>query len=241
MYFRVHKRPKSTQLLLLMPNFFDIDAIFFIVWGYRMSYLEFFGVVSGAVAVWLSARANVWSWPIGAASVVLFFFLFYQIQLYPDMLLQVFFFVTNLQGWWRWTHPKPGEAGRHNELKISRMPTRQLVTWSVSGLLATVLLGTFASNLHTLFPILFSQPSSFPYLDSLTTTMSVVATFLMIQKRVECWYVWLLVDIVLTYVYYAKDVKFVAAEYFVFCFIALQGAWFWTREYRSYRDLQPVG
>lgn len=220
-----------------MPQFFDINSVFFTVWGYNMSYLEFFGVISGGVAVWLSARANVWSWPIGAASVVLFFFLFYQIQLYPDMFLQVFFFITNLQGWWRWTHPKPGEETLQSQLKISRMPTRQLIVWSVGGMAATVLLGTFASNLHTLFPVMFSKPSAFPYIDSFTTAMSVVATFMMIQKRVECWYVWLLVDVVLTYVYYVKDVKLVAAEYFVFCFIALQGALYWTREYRSYRPL----
>ncbi|TAE28643.1 MAG: nicotinamide riboside transporter PnuC [Cytophagales bacterium] len=220
-----------------MTDFFDINTVFFVLWGYNMSYLEFFGVVSGAVAVWLSARANVWSWPIGAASVVLFFFLFYQIQLYPDMFLQVFFFVTNLQGWWRWTHPKLGEETLQKELKISQTPPQQFILWSAGGLLATGLLGTFASNLHTLFPMVFSQPSSFPYLDSFTTTMSIVATFLMIQKRVECWYVWLLIDVVLTYVYWAKDVRFVAAEYFVFCFIALQGAWYWTREYRSYSGL----
>jgi nicotinamide mononucleotide transporter len=226
-----------------MPNFFDINSIIFSVWGYAMSYLEFFGVITGAVAVWLSSRANVWSWPIGAVSVVLFFFLFYQIQLYPDMFLQVFFFVTNLQGWWRWTHPKPGEeilqqSANQGELKITRMPPRQLLTWTLGGLVSTVLLGTFASNLHTLFPVVFSKPSAFPYVDSFTTTMSVVATFLMIQKRVECWYVWLVVDIVLTYVYYAKDVKLVAAEYLVFCFIAVQGAWHWTREYSGYDELK---
>ncbi|KAB7732165.1 nicotinamide riboside transporter PnuC [Rudanella paleaurantiibacter] len=226
-----------------MPNIFDISSIFFTIWGYPMSYLEFFGVVTGGVAVWLSTQGNVWSWPVGAVSVVLFFFLFYQIQLYPDMFLQVFFLVTNLQGWWRWTHPKPDEAIQEGtkhvgELKISRTPTRQLVIWSSAGLLATGLLGTFANNLHTLFPVLFSQPSAFPYIDSFTTTMSVVATFLMIQKRVECWYVWLVVDIVLTYIYYVKDVKLVAAEYLVFCFVALQGAWLWTREYQSYRQLE---
>lgn len=209
-----------------------------------MSYLEFFGVISGAVAVWLSARASVWSWPIGAGSVVLFFFLFYQIQLYPDMFLQVFFFVTNLQGWWRWTHPRTGEtvlpqsstrqSDTSQELRISRTPGRQFVTWLVAGGIATVVLGTFASNLHEWFPVVFSKPSAFPYVDSFTTVMSIVATFLMIEKRVECWYVWLGVDVILTYVYFVKDVKLVGAEYFVFCFIALVGAWNWTRTYRTY-------
>ena len=217
-----------------MPNIFDIDSIFFTLWDYQMSYLEFLGAVTGAVAVWLSARAHVWSWPIGAVSVALFFFLFFQIQLYPDMFLQVFFFVTNLQGWWRWTHPNRNEKDNNDELRISRMSTRQVIVWSAAGLVATILLGSFAQNLNTWFPVLFNKPSAFPYLDSFTTTMSIVATFMMIQKKVECWYVWLLVDVILTYIYYVKGVKLVAFEYGIFCFVALQGAWHWTREYQQY-------
>lgn len=223
-----------------MSHLFDIDAIFFTVLGYPMSYLEFLGVISGAVAVGLSARANVWSWPIGVVNVVLFFFLFFQIQLYPDMLLQVFFFVTNLMGWWTWTHPSPDEAvpknaGTSQELRITRTPVSNLAIWSAAGLVATAVLGTFARNLNTLFPLVFSKPSAFPYIDSFTTVMSVVATFLMVRKRVECWYVWLLVDLVLTYVYYVKGVRFVALEYAVFCVIALFGAFNWTRQYQRYR------
>ena len=60
-----------------------------------------------------------------------------------------------------------------------------------------------------------------------------------IRDRVECWYVWLLVDLILTYVYFIKGVKLVAIEYFVFCFIAAWGAYHWTQEYRSYA-LQPL-
>ena len=230
---------KGNTQLILMPNFFDIDALFFTVWGYGMSYLEFFGVASGAVAVWLSARGNVWSWVIGAVSVVLFFFLFFQIQLYPDMFLQVFFFITNLQGWWRWTHPKPGEENSDQQLSISQTPAGQLMSWGGVCLTATAALGTFALNLHTLFPVVFSQPSAFPYVDSFTTVMSIAATFLMIEKRVECWYVWLLIDLILTYVYFIKGVKLVSAEYFVFCFVALYGAWNWTRQYQK-NLVQPI-
>lgn len=215
-------------------DFFSIDFIFFEVWGYPMSYLEFFGTLAGGVAVWLAARANIWSWPLGLINVTLFFFLFFQVQLYPDMFLQVFFFVTNLMGWWRWSHPKPEEEDRKHELRISFMPAIQLILFSTIGLVCTLLMGNLASRLHEWLPEIFSRPSAFPYLDSFVTVMSIVATFLMIQKKIECWAIWILVDLVATALYFSKGIKFVGIEYLAFCFIAAFGLWRWHKEYKSY-------
>ncbi len=215
-------------------EFFDIDNIFFTVLSYPMSYLEFFGTVAGAIAVWLSARANVLGWPIGIINVVLFFFLFYQVRLYPDMLLQSFFFVTNLMGWWRWTHPQSHEADRKRELRVSYMRRGQILWVTLAGLIGTLLLGTFADRIHLIFPSVFPEPSAFPYLDSFVTVMSVVTTFLMIQKKVEAWIFWIIIDVLATCLYFAKDIRFVALEYAVFCFIAAFGLWNWVREYKSY-------
>lgn len=199
-----------------------------------MSYLEFFGTVAGAIAVWLSAKANIWSWPIGLINVTLFFFLFYQVQLYPDMFLQLFFFVTNLIGWWRWKHPEKSEEDKKHELKVSYMSKRWLVIFFVIGIAGTVVFGTLAKNLHEFFPVLFSQPSAFPYADSFVTVMSVIATYLMVQKKVECWAVWLLVDAIACYLYFVKQIKFVGIEYLIFCFLAAFGLWNWIREFRKY-------
>lgn len=217
-----------------MISFFDINKIFFELWSYQMSYIEFFGTIAGFIAVFLASRANIWSWPIGLINVTLFFFLFYQVQLYPDMFLQVFFFVTNVMGWWRWLHPAPGEEDRKKELKVSYMKTPQLVLLSVSGLAATFIVGSMASRLHEWFPIVFGRPSAFPYLDSFVTVMSIITTFLMIQKKIESWILWILIDIVATYMYFAKGIKFVGFEYLVFCFIAAYGLWNWMQEHKSY-------
>jgi nicotinamide mononucleotide transporter len=215
-------------------SFFNINNIFFEIWGYEMSYLEFFGTMAGFVAVWLASRANIWSWPIGLINVTLFFFLFYQVQLYPDMFLQIFFFITNLMGWWRWANPKSYEEDRKKELKVSYMPVRLLVILSFIGLIGTFLSGSMASRLHEWFPVVFNKPSAFPYLDSFVTVMSIITTFLMIQKKIESWIIWIIVDVVATYMYFMKGIKFVGIEYLVFCFIAAYGLWNWTREYRSY-------
>ncbi len=215
-------------------SFFDLTNIFFEIWGYEMSYLEFFGTIAGGVAVWLAAKANIWSWPLGLINVTLFFFLFFQVQLYPDMFLQAFFFVTNLMGWWRWSHPKKEEADKKQELKISWMDKKHLILVLAIGIAGTFVMGSFASRLHEFFPTLFGKPSAFPYLDSFVTVMSIITTFLMIQKKIECWIFWIVIDIIATYMYFMKGIKFVGLEYLVFCFIATFGLLNWIKEYKSY-------
>jgi nicotinamide mononucleotide transporter len=213
-------------------EFFDIKNIFFVILGYKMSHLEFWATLTGLVAVILSARGNVWSWVIGLVNVILAAVMFYQIQLYPDVFLQGFFFVTNIIGWWQWKYPKTGEENKHKELKISSLSQEDFLYFSMIGMIGTALLGSLSKNLHELVPMLFQEPSAFPYMDSFTTVMSIFATFLLIRKKVEAWWVWLAVDVISTYMYYVKDIKIYSILYFIFCIIALVGAISWTREYR---------
>jgi nicotinamide mononucleotide transporter len=215
-------------------SFFDHRSVFFSLLGYPMSYLEFFGTLAGGVAVWLSAYGNIWSWSIGIINVVLFFFLFYQVQLYPDMFLQVFFFITNLIGWWRWAHPRPGEEDRRKELRVSWMPMRRTIAIAVITMTGALVFGTFASNLHEIVPSLFPLPSAYPYFDSFVMTVSIAATYLMVEKKVECWAAWIVADVVATYLYFAKGILIVGIEYFVFCLIAAFGLWRWHREANAY-------
>lgn len=221
--------------------FFSIDNIFFEILGYPMSYLEFFGTIAGFIAVGLSARAHIWNWPIGIVNVVLFFFLFYQVQLYPDMFLQAFFLVTNIIGWWRWAHPSPGEEDRKKELRVSFMGLSHFLILFGAGVMGTWAFGSFAENLHELLPALFSKPSAFPYLDSFVTVMSITTTFFVIQKKIESWIVWIIVDAIAAYMYYVKEIKFVSLQYFIFCFIAAFGLWHWIWEYRGYQRIKTNG
>lgn len=218
-------------------EFFDIKNIFITILGYKMSYLEFWATLSGLIAVILSARGNVWSWVIGLVNVILAAVMFYQIDLYPDVFLQGFFFVTNIIGWWQWKFPKPGEENKRNELKITKLSPMNFLYFTMIGMIGTALLGSLAKNLHELAPMLFQRPSAFPYMDSFTTVMSIFATFLLIRKKVEAWWIWLAVDVISTYMYYVKDIKVYAILYFVFCIIALVGAISWTIEYQKSQKL----
>ena len=199
-----------------------------------MSYIEFFGVITGLAATWLSAKANIISWPVGIVNVLLSFWLYYQVHLYPDMMLQIFFLVTNILGWWRWSHPKDFEADSRKQLRVSFMRRNQLLFTIGMAVLGTFLLGTFASRLHTWLPALFSAPSAYPFVDAFIMIMSILATFYMIQKKIECWIIWLLADIVAAILYFVKGIKFYSLEYGIFTVIVTFGLLHWIRVHRSY-------
>lgn len=221
--------------ILFIPAIFDINNIFFEIWSYPMSHLEFWATITGGVAVWLSAKENVWSWILGLVNVVLAYMLFFQIHLYPDMFLQVFFFITNLIGFYLWKFPRAELANTNNELRITKIPLKPLWGLIIVGFLGTIIMGSFSSRLHSFFPLVFSVPSAFPYMDSFTTVMSIIATFMLVKKKVEAWWTWLAIDILSTYMYFVKDVKLYSLLYAVFCLIALVGAIEWTRKYKAYR------
>lgn len=194
-----------------------------------MSYLEFFGVITGLLAVGLSAFEYIANWVVGLVSVVLMGILFYQIQLYPDLFLQVFYFITNLIGWWHWAHPKKHEENQHQQLHVSKMKTSSYGYMAIAIGVTTCILGFFSNHLHIILPQLFSQPSSYPYIDSFTTILSVFATFLLIRKKIEAWAIWIVVDVICTIIYYLKEVKFLSLEYLIFTIIAIFGFIRWQK------------
>jgi nicotinamide mononucleotide transporter len=77
-----------------IAHFFDINTTFFTVLSYPMSYIEFFGTVFNILCVRLVSRNKISNWPIGILGVILYIFLFYQIQLYADLIEQGYFLIT---------------------------------------------------------------------------------------------------------------------------------------------------
>lgn len=211
-------------------QFLDIDNIFFTVWGYPMSYVEFIGTALNIICVYLAAKANKLNWPIGIVASVLYIALFYQIQLYSDLGEQIYFVITGFYGWWLWTK---GKNKIKEELAIGYNGLRVNIGYLFAIVFGTLALTEFMKNINIFFPEIFALPAAYPFWDALTTVMSFVATILMAKKRVECWYLWILVDVIGIQLYYAKDVKFIALEYVIFLALAVGGGLDWRKKYEK--------
>lgn len=221
-------------MINIILNFFNINNTFFTLWDYPMSYLEFFGTLLNILCVYLVAKKNIWSWPIGIIATILFGILFYQIQLYSDFFEQIYFLITGFWGWWLWQKMKDQKLEKNKISVNKRSLNLALIALTIIG---TFGLGYFMSNIHLYFPALFPIAASFAYLDAFTTVMSFVANMLLAYKRVESWLLWILVDIIGIWLYFVKDVKFVSLLYVIFLINALYGLYVWYKDYQKTKKL----
>ncbi|MFZ5814188.1 MAG: nicotinamide riboside transporter PnuC [Bacillota bacterium] len=218
-----------------MAVLFDIDYVLLTIWDYPLSLAELLGTLFGLWSVWLAARGRVANYPVGLVNILFFFVIFYQVQMYSDVLLQVYFFIVSLYGWWRWARPRPHEATATHELKISTNSPAANLAGLVLIALGVYGLGTLMRSIHLLLPALFPEPAAFPYYDAFTTVASMAAMYLLARKRLESWVLWVVVDAFCIVLYYLKGIRLISLEYVVFLFIAAFGLWSWLREYRSYQ------
>lgn len=207
-------------------NLLSIDAIAFTFLGYHMSYIELVGTVLYLWSVWLIARRNILTWPVGIVSVVLYMILFYQIQLYSDVIEQIYYLAASVYGWWFWRRSSQDE-GKAAGMGFS--PRRTLLLTVGPTLALSLLAGWLIADIHNLLPRLFPTPASFPYLDALTTVMSFTAMWLMARKRTESWYYWIVVNVIGIGLYYAKDVKLISLLYVILLVLAFRGLVEWRR------------
>jgi nicotinamide mononucleotide transporter len=206
---------------------FSIDYIILEVAGYPLSLIELLGTLSGLISVWLATRTSILTWPTGIVNEAFFFVLFFQVQLYSDMVLQVFFFVVSVYGWINWRN-KTGEEKRGISLLSGQWRLIYLAIL-VGGTLA---LGLVMSRIHLWLPAQFPLPAAFPYPDAFTTTASVLATVLLARKCLESWWLWIAVDAVAVCLYFLKEINFVAVEYLIFLGLATWGLLNWRKEWR---------
>ena len=213
---------------------FNINNTLFSLWGYDMSYLEFFGTVLNLISVYLVTRNNIWTWPIGNIAVILFAILFFQIQLYSDLFEQIYFLITGFYGWWVWVSLKKQAAAQLSDRSIRLNSQFSNGIYLAIIIVGTIALGYFTSHIHEYFPTVFIMPASYPYLDAFTTVMSFAATILMVHKKIECWYLWVTVDVIGIWLYFAKGVVFVSFLYLVFLIMASYGLYNWRSLMRKY-------
>jgi nicotinamide mononucleotide transporter len=179
------------------------------------NYIEFAAMLSGVLNVYLVTRINIWNWFFGIITVTLYAYLFYSVGLYADMSLQVVYLALQFYGWQQWQD----EDNVFHTLKIKKTPR-----WLWLFLLAAILF-LFISLSYLLEHY---TDSSTVKLDALTTAISLIAQWMMCKKRLENWWLWMVVDTIYLEMYWEKQLYMTCVLYFIYLILCIVGYKTWS-------------
>lgn len=177
--------------------------------------LEIAANAFNATSIVLAGRNSVHTWWTGIIGCTLFAFVFFGVQLYADVTLQLFFISTSVTGWLGWAK---GIRGRPMKVRHTRL--RVVAALAALGVLVTVGYGSLLRA--------FTDAAA-PFFDSVVLAFSVLGQFLLVARRVESWWCWLLVNTVAVPLFISRGLYVSAGLYVAFWLNAVISLPHWYR------------
>jgi nicotinamide mononucleotide transporter len=179
----------------------------------RSHWIEVAGWSTTFLGIWLTTRRSLLCWPITLAADVLYLVVFYQARLLSDALLQVFFIVFTIYGWWNWS-----QGVRHEgEVRVARLAPFNAIAAVVAGIAGTFILATITKRLH----------AALPYLDASLACFSLVGSWWQARRNIANWWLWIVVDVLYVGEYLYKDLWLTATLYAALVGLAILGLLQW--------------
>lgn len=181
------------------------------------NYVEIAGAVLGLIFLYLEIKENVWLWPVGLISSIFYVLVFFSAKLYAEMGLQVYYVAISIYGWYKWLR---GKDASHHQLPIVRITA----TLAVKVALAIVLFYIVVAYL-----LVCHSDSLVPYLDSVTASLSIVATWMLAKKILEQWWLWVIANFVSLCLLWWKGLYPSVVLYFFLTVMSVVGYFTWKK------------
>ena len=183
-------------------------------------WIELTAACLGALSVYLMTQQKPAAWPIGLVMVLLYIWIFYDARLYSEMLLQIIYVILQIYGWWQWLRGGSQQQGR----AVSSLSSVGISQGLLIGASITLALG-FAMSQYT--------DANLPWLDAALTGFSLVAQYWMAQKRLQCWLLWIVLDIIYVGMFITAELYLTAVLYMAFTALAVYGWLEWRLSLRQ--------
>ncbi|MEG2612057.1 MAG: nicotinamide riboside transporter PnuC [Alistipes sp.] len=185
-----------------------------------MQELEIIGTLIGLFYLYFEYKASIWLWATSIVMPAIYIFVYYDAGFYADMGINVYYLLASGYGWAMWVHKTRGNNQPTTERRISSMPAAR---WLPLGAISLLFFGVIA------FILIQFTDSTVPYGDSFTTALSIVGLWMLAQKYVEQWLVWVAVDVVCAGLYFYKELYPTAILYALYTVVAVFGYFKWVR------------
>ena len=188
--------------------------------------LEVFAVIFGFISVWYSKNNNVLVFPTGLINTSIFVYLLFKWELLGDMLINAYYFIISIYGWYYWTR----KSKKQNYTPITFLNSKDIKVVLIIALSSAI----FVSLMYSYFDKWSGVVS---YIDILTTSIFFIGMWLMARRKIESWIFWIVGDVISVPLYFYKGLTFTSFQYFIFTFIAIAGYYKWKA---IYNKNQPI-
>ena len=181
--------------------------------------LELLATITGVASVIFAILRRIWVYPVGIISTGLYTYLLFQWGLYGDMLINAYYTIMSLYGWWAWLQVE--EFVEKENLNQNYVLTQVLICL-IGGFILVVSIYYFKYDSIQNIPFI-------NWIDAFCTSLFLVAMFLMAKKRLENWLFWILGNALATYLFYIKEYTITSIQYCVFLMLAIIGWFVWRK------------
>ena len=181
--------------------------------------LEIIGTIFGLLSVLFSKRDNILVFPTGIISTSIFVYILLVYSLLGDMLINAYYFIMSIVGWYVWTRKVDGDKF----IPITKLSTRKEYIKCAIIFISTLV---FVCLIYFYFEKWNSWTA---YVDTLTTGIFFVGMWLMAKKKIENWIFWIIGDIISVPLYLVKGLVFSSFQYLIFTVIAIYGYRAWRK------------
>ncbi|MBC3809078.1 nicotinamide mononucleotide transporter [Undibacterium seohonense] len=185
-------------------------------WGLQTTPLELLSFLLSLITVVLTIRQVHWAWLFAILSSALYGLVFFDAKLYGDSALQLMFIVVSVWGWSQWL----ASSDRTSVLPVSFLSGQDRLFAGVAWLGIFAILYGF---LH------FVTDTDVALADGFLTAGSLLGQILLSRKKIENWYIWIIVDVLYVALYLYKNLILTALLYAIFVVLAVIGARAWRK------------
>ena len=180
--------------------------------------LEFIAVVFGIISVVYAKKENILVYPTGIICTVITIYLLYRAQYFGDMMMNIYYSIMSIYGWWNWSRIKDN---RYIVLITRTNKKEYLIAFFFFLLTIGITYTVYIMNLDSL-----EIPN---YIDIFTSGIFFTAMWLMANKKIESWIFWVIGDIITVPLYSYRGLGMLSLQYLIFLIIAIQGYLEWKK------------
>jgi len=179
--------------------------------------LEILAVIFGIASVWYAKKESIWVYPTGIISTAIYVYICYQFTLYGDLIINIYYTLMSIYGWYMWTRLIKGD-----HIEITKSSRKDLIK----------ALGIFISTAAFVI-VVYLYYNRFDritdYFDTFTTGIFFAAMWMMANKKIEHWLLWIGGNIISIPLYFIKGLGFSGIQFTIFLGLAILGYIEWKK------------